>query len=283
MFRLKFNEVFVGLLLMSFCTAFVVPSRFTNPVRSIQGLFYPVAMPARAIGLALDRRFSRPPKDERSVVDIRDENARLKQEVATLTAQLEALKLVNADRKVMFDARKWCTPVPVMGTDPGTRESLALKAGNFGKLEPGTPVLCAKGLVGRIDRGGATGTQVQLVTDRNFGVPGKFRRYVTHGEVQSLDPISGTTPWVQGAGKGLMMVSNVPMNETSAGSPDGIKLRDVVVLDDPDPAWGAARGQILGEVVKIQPLPNVRLIAEITIKPKLEFAALREVMVMNNQ
>jgi cell shape-determining protein MreC len=283
MFRLRFNEVFVGLLLMSFCTAFVVPSRFTNPVRSIQGLFYPVAMPARAIGLALDRRFSRPPKDDRSVVDIRDENSRLQQQVATLTAQLDELQRVNADRQVMFEVRKLCTPVPVIGNDAGTRESLALKGGNFGKIESAMPVLCQKGLVGRIDRAGPAGAQVQLITDRNFGVPGKFRRYVKRDNVQAFDPIGGTTPWVQGAGKGNLIVSNIPMSETAAESPNGIAVGDYAVLDDPDPVWGAARGQILGEIVKIQPLPNVRLIAEITLKPKLDFATLREVMVMNKQ
>ena len=120
-------------------------------------------------------------------------------------------------------------------------------------------------------------------TSAYMDVPGKFRRYVKRDNVQAFDPIGGTTPWVQGAGKGNLIVSNIPMSETAAESPNGIAVGDYAVLDDPDPVWGAARGQILGEIVKIQPLPNVRLIAEITLKHKLDFATLREVMVMNKQ
>src|SRR5438067_2172490 len=119
MFRLRFNQVFVGLLALSFLSAFVVPAKLTNPLRSIQGLFYPASAPARAIGMALNRRYERPPKDDRAANDVRAENRQLRQLVSELTAQLEDLQRVNADRKLLGDVQKLCSPVKVVGNAPG--------------------------------------------------------------------------------------------------------------------------------------------------------------------
>src|SRR6059036_3799099 len=138
MFRLRFNQVFVGLLALSFISAFVLPSRFTNPVRSIQGLFYPVARPARAIGVALNRRFERPPRDDRAVSDVRAENDQLRRMVSELTAQLAQLQRINADRQLIGDARSLCTPAKVVGNgNGGQRESLSLRAGTFDGVREG--------------------------------------------------------------------------------------------------------------------------------------------------
>src|SRR5947207_15352334 len=98
MFHLRFNQVFVGLLALSFVSAFVLPSRYTNPLRSIQGLFYPVARPARAIGMALNRRFERPPKDDRAVEDVKAEHEQFRLLISSLTAHLEDHQRLKADR-----------------------------------------------------------------------------------------------------------------------------------------------------------------------------------------
>ena len=281
MFHLRFNQVFVGLLALSFLSAFVLPSRLTNPLRSIQGLFYPVARPARAIGLALNRRFELPPKDDRSVSDVRAENRQLQQLVSELTAQLEDLQRVNADRKLLGDVQRLCTPAKVVGSGAGgQRESLSLRAGTLENVREGMPVLYKHGLAGRIDRAGPAGSQVQLVTDRDFGAAVQFRRYVPKpGNKIVYETPGQKPPFARGAGRGRITIGNIELKESTRAIENPIRVGDIVVLNDPE--WESANGQWLGQVEKIEPNPNVQLYAIITVRPIVNLAALDEVMVMN--
>jgi cell shape-determining protein MreC len=275
---LRFNQVFVGLLALSFVSAFILPSRYTNPVRSIQGLFYPVARPARAIGLALNRRFERPPKDDRVVADVRAQNEQLQRLVSQLTAQLEVLQRLHADRQLIGDAQKLCTPAKVVGNGSAAqRESLSLRAGTFDGVREGMAVLYKHGLVGRIDHAGAAGSQVQLCTDRDFGVAAQFRRYAKRPDGSVVYETPGQTqPYLKGAGRGRMVIANVQLKETTSEIDNPVRVGDIVVLDDPE--WEAARGQWMGRIEKIEP---ARLFAVITVAPVANLSALDEVMVMN--
>ena len=273
---LRFNQVFVGLLALSFFSAFLLPARYTNPIRNIQSLFYPVAGPARAIGAVLHGRFARPVKDDRSVVDIRTENAQLRQMVSELTAKLQELQRINADRQLV-EVRSLCTPVAVVGSDPGVRDSIAIKSGTMENIQRGMPVLYARGLVGKIERSGPGGSQVQLVTDRTFRAVGEFRRYITDQGTLTYKAIGQTVPIVEGAGEGVMRITNVPIKETEGD--DGLRAGDTVVLNDPE--WGHAVGQQLGVVDRIDPRASAPLFADIRVRPVLKLAELREVMVMN--
>jgi cell shape-determining protein MreC len=280
MFQLKFNQVFVGLLGLSFLSAFVVPARFTNPVRNLQGLFAPVARPARALGYALHARFARPETDNRSVADVKDENIRLRAELASLTGQLDELKRINGDRERLGDLRPLCTPFPVLGSDPASRDSLVLAASSRDGLAPDMPVLYPYGLVGEIDRVGPGGAQVQLVTDRQFRAGGRFKRMVKNerGEITYISK-GRTMPVVEGAGKGEMVVRNVPLRDTGSAN-DGILVGDLLALEDPERPTNL-RDQWLGRVESIEPQPKAPQYAEIRIKPIKNLAGLREVMVMN--
>jgi cell shape-determining protein MreC len=277
---LRFNQVFVGLLALSFLSAFILPSRLTNPVRSVQGLFYPVARPARAIGGVLNARMSHPPLDNRAVADVKEENAQLRQLVSSFKAQLEELQRINADRNAVGDIRKLCTPVPVDGNDPGTRDSLPIRSGTMQGIKPGMAVLYSRGVVGRIERSGLAGAQVQLCTDKDFRVAAQIRRY------QRLDkdkltyiPVGQTPPLLQGTGRGMMCIRNMQMKETTNEVENPVQVGDVVVLDDVE--WELARGMQLGVIEKIQPIHDAPLTADITVRPYLNLGALREVMVLN--
>ena len=276
--RLRFNQVFVGLLALSFLSAFILPSRYTNPLRSIQGLFYPVSRPTRAVGYALNRRFSHPPKDTRAVEDVKTENEQLRLLVSSLTAQLEDLQRVNADRKLIGDVQKLCSPARVIGNGSAAqRDSLSLRAGTLDGVRDGMPVLYRKGMVGRIERSGPGGSQVQLCTDRDFGVAAQFRRYVEKSDKRFVYETPGQTqPFIKGVGRGKMLITNVQLKETTDGAVENpIKVGDYVVADDPE--WEAARGQWLGKVERIE---ASRLFAVITVAPILDLSALDEVMVM---
>ena len=284
---MRFREVFILRLLLSFISAFFLPAGITNPARNIQALFYPVARPARAIGASLSERFTPPAKDERAVEDIRAENDQLRQMVSQLTAELLELQRINADRQLVGDLRQYCTPVPVVGTDSGRREALLLKSGSMQGIAANQPVLSRKGMVGTIARAGVGGSQVLLVTDREFGAIAEFRRFERNLEsgVAVYKPIGSTPPMLKGAGDGTMLIVNVPLKETAAGDADGhgdiqpVKVGDVVLLKDPE--WPYAAGQWLGQVKAIEPLKSAPLFANITVQPLLDLAGLREVQVMN--
>ena len=281
MFQLKFNQVFVGLLGLAFLSAFVLPARFTNPVRNLQGLFAPVARPARAVGYAVHSRFAPPPRDDRKVEDVKDENLQLRAQLANLSGQLEELKRINGDRERLGDLRPLCTPFPVLGSDPASRDSLVLAANSMDGLKPDMAVLYADGLVGEIDRVGPGGAQVQLVTDRDFRASGRFMRWGKNerGEPAYI-PRGVTRPVVEGAGKGEMVVRTVPLRETGEKAANGIIVGDVLVLEDPErPA--NLNHYILGRVDRIMPQPKAAQYAEIRVRPIRNLAALREVMVMN--
>ncbi len=281
---LRFNQVFVGLIALSFFSAFVVPARFTNPVRSIQGIFYPVARPSRAIAGAIRGRLEKPPQDTRAVADVREENQQLRMMVASLSGQLEELQRINADRELAGDFRKLCTPVAVLGNDAGRRGSLLLSSGSLEGIFPGMAVLCKKGMVGTIERSGAGGTQVQLITDKSFHATAQFLRYMTHPDhtvTRELPGLSAAS--IAGAGDGLMRIRNVEVRETNietkAPIENPIRLGDLVVLNDSE--WDLARGQILGQVEKITPLAAAALTADITVRPLTDLTTLNEVQVLN--
>src|SRR5215217_2095917 len=151
----RFNQVFVGLLLLSALSAFLIPARYTDRFRNVQKLFAPVAVPARSIGAAVRNRVA--PKDledKRAVDDVKVENERLRASVLNLEGQLEEMRRVNAERERVGDLRPMCTPFKVVGSDPSQRESLPLAATSSDAIEPMMPVLSERYLVGRVARVG---------------------------------------------------------------------------------------------------------------------------------
>jgi cell shape-determining protein MreC len=276
---LRFNQVFVGLLALSFLSAFILPSKYTNPVRSVQGLFYPVARPARALGGVLNARLSHPAPDNRAMADVKEENAQLRQLVGMYKAQLEELQRINADRNAVGDIRKLCMPVAVVGSDPSEqRHSLLLRSGTLEGIKPDQPVLYSRGVVGKIERCGVGGSQVQLCTDKDFRIAAQIRRFDKNKPGVYL-PVGQTPPLLQGNGRGEMCIRNMQMKETTREIENPVQVGDIVVVDDID--WELARGTELGVVEKIQPLRDAPLTAEITVRPILNLDALREVMVLN--
>ena len=285
---MRFREVFILLLLLSFLSAFVLPVGLTNPARNLQALFYPVARPARSLAATLSERLTPPPKDDRAADDVRAENIQLRMMVSQLTAELLELQRINADRQLVGDLRQYCTPVRVIGTDSGRRESIALKSGSLQGIAPGQPVISSRGLVGKVWSAGALGSQVLLITDREFRAVGEFRRFERDTETGEarFPPAGSTPPLVKGAGEGLMTIENVPLKETSAGGEGSaepgvapVKIGDLVLLNDPE--WEYAGGQWLGQVETIEAHQSAPLFARITVRPMLNLAGLREVQVMN--
>ncbi len=210
------------------------------------------------------------------------ENAELRTIVANQSGQLEEMRRINQEFQELGDVRSFCTRFHVNGNDPSpARESLSIPATSFNGVEPGMAVIYAAGIVGRIDRVGPGGAQVQLITDPKFGASARFVRFID-GKPQILNT---PQPFVNGAGHGFMQIGNISLRETRGGIPNEpaagiIAVGDYVVLDDPD--WSLnLKGRPLGQVVSIGKQVSAPTTALIRVRPVLTLSTLRDVMVMN--
>src|ERR1041385_2713963 len=130
MSQIRFNQVFVGLLCLSFASAFFIPANFNDPLRCVQKLFSPVAWPARKIASAARNRFD-PPKsmDRRTETDVKTENGQLRTLVLNLSGQLDEIRRVNKEFDNLGPLRPFCTRFHVIGNDPSSaRQSLSISA-----------------------------------------------------------------------------------------------------------------------------------------------------------
>jgi hypothetical protein len=292
---LKFNHVFFLLMTAAAAGAFLIPAKFMDRVTpQVQALFWPVARPARALGAwAVGRGGTELPPEHRSTLAIRTENLQLSDENIKLRYDLEELRKINGEREKLGDLRPLCTPVPVVGGDAGTRESLAVASSSLAGLKDGmyvlSPGVTGVQIVGTLQRSGMAGGQVKLITN-----PGS-RVYAYFSGLRKLDPAAGKETGqkpeagyvrlnkgrvlVEGIGKQRMVVQRVTAADAKAW---GVQAGDYVVLDDED--WPPRlRGRRIGRVAEIVPHKEQPLFVEIRINPLCDLLALREVMVLTRE
>lgn len=275
---LRFNHVFGVLLLISAVSAFLIPPRFTNPLRTLaQGMFSPISRPTRILAASALGKFQEQPEpDGRPDMDIRSENDKLRSAVASLTRELDQLRAVHADYERLGDIAAYCTRVSVMGVSPGKRDSLSLP-GSFSSSIIGFPVLYEQSVIGKIERAGIGGAQVRLITDLGVVNRGRFGRFVDNGMGGVMFLATEITdPIIEGAGNGVMLVRNIGLPEAEAAIHPG----DWVVLDDSD--WPTAlQNRRLGSVRAVRARSDAPLVAEIAVEPSHNLLTLQDVMVMN--
>lgn len=277
MSQVRFNHVFVLLMFAAGACALVIPPHVTDRARGRGDvLFKPVAGPVRAVAAWAHARYGapdRPPGDARprDRAEVERENVALRGQVAFLTKQLEALSLVEAERRRLGTLLDYFKPVSVIGGDttPG-RESLSLTPAAGVSTAPGTPVMYADGVVGRL----VESRRVRLITDPGSALAGEFGRF----EGGQLLTVPMPKASVKGAGNGTMRVDNLTTKDVGE-----LKVGDLVIVTDPEPEYEVLRGQILGEVAEIHPLPSKPLFAEILIRPRTDLRKLREVLVMKTK
>jgi cell shape-determining protein MreC len=291
MSKLRFIHVYWMLMALGAISALVVSPGVSGKLdgarAQFQVIFKPVSSPVRwlssmaAAGMGANRAVdegaesngSRP----RSSDEIIRENQQLKVEVANLSAQLAAMKELNADRRQVGRVLPLCEPFNVTGADPGGRQSLSLSGGSMDGLRNGQAAVYAGGIAGRVSRTGAGGAQVQLVTDEAFRATGSFARYVKDEKGAIVfQALTAPAVLVQGVGQGSMRIRMLSMREMKSA---GLTVGDWVVLNDAD--WPPIlQGYRLGRIVSIKELPEQPQFADIRVQPYADLMALREVMVM---
>jgi cell shape-determining protein MreC len=282
MSHIRFNHVFLSLLLLSAACAFVVPSEYSSYVRcKFDGLFTPVTYPVRRLAEFLTHRLRRTPdptvsptgsyNPPNAPADAQAEIARLRAAIAALTVQNAEILRQQKTHQLKGDVQQYSFACKVIGAD-ASRDSLSLAGTTADGLAVGMPVVYRDFIVGRLTAAGIGGSQVRLITDRAFRINGSFG----HFKGAEFIPIATDPPLIEGRGAGLMTITNLTMKQVDKT----VQIGDWVVLQDSEDWPLILNGYQLGRVEKIEEQPKARLFAQITVRPSANLLQLRQAMVV---
>jgi hypothetical protein len=271
----RFNTVFGAMVMGALLCALVIPTSLTDRAsKRADLLLTPVAKPARAIASMFSRRWGEkplPPGETARPTDqtLALENSDLKQQVAFLSSELAALRLVEEERKRLGPLLQYFKPVSVIGGDTTAgRESLSVIPTSGGEFAPGSPVMCPEGLVGRL----TDARRVRLVTDPGYKITAAFVRWADGGVWKPIDAPKGACT---GIGNNTVRIDNLTLKESEVLRPgDWVTVADLT--DYPD----LIQGRPFAQIKTIRPLAAKPLFAEIIAEPRVDLRKLREVMVM---
>ena len=287
---LRIHHLFFALMGLAAVVAFLVPPRFVARFEpQVQVLFAPVSRPVGGIAAWVTHRVAPPAADDaRAAEDIRQDNKQLRAELAWLQLQLEDASRRDTELAKLGPLKDRCQIFKVVGGDSGTRESLAISGSTLEGVRDEMYVLYLGGLVGKIQRAGVGGSQVQLMSDPAFRVRVRFARYIA---AKSTFEYMGTPAVLaEGAGGGMLVVRGLTLADVGLG-PDGKRGpeagglhedTDYAVLFDPY-CPRELQGETIGKVIRVAQRPDARLFAEVRIQPNTNLKRLREVMVMTKE
>ena len=287
---LRFNHLFIVLMLVSAALAFVVPARYARRVQpQIQSVFAPISRPVAVIAGWVSNRVAPPAvNDSRAAADIRQENEQLRAEVAMLRVQVKELAQRDLELSKLGELKDLCRLAKVVGFDAGSRDSISIAGSTLMGLKDEEYVLYPGGLVGQVQRAGVGGAQVRLITDLSSRVRVHFARFAQSKSGTRYDRLGIPVVLAEGAGNGTMVVRALSLAEIGystdlrpLGRANGGSLQegDYALLDDGD-CPTVLHGQVIGRVTHIARRPDARLFAEIRIQPTATLKRLSEVMVM---
>lgn len=281
---LKFNHVFFGLLVLSFCSAMLLPSSISRLAQAnVQVLFAPVASPVRSISAWAHNKLTPKtvhddgsPKQPRVESVVYAENAMLRQQIALLSSELGRLQATEKERDRLTWLRGYCTPYSVFGGDAGMGSSLHITASSFEGLKQGMPAIVADGVVGKIERAGIAGATVQLITARSSRTGVHIVRIDTStgkAQFQKLTSMS----IAEGLGNGKLQIPLVKSEELSH-----VQVGDMVVLDDAD--WPSILQSFrIGRVTEMSARKDSPAFGQVTVESSIDLAQLREVMIVSDK
>jgi cell shape-determining protein MreC len=277
MSSLRFNQVFFGLMTLSFISAFIAPPHLTDVPRvQFEGLFIPISGPAHRVANWMRERIAPqelPPP--RPLATLEDENSGLRKQVLVLEAQVQRLEGLAAERQNLGDLNAFCDRFNVQGVDSGNLQGLIIGGALLSGVQTGQEVLYNRCLVGKIDRAWPVGAHVRLVTDPEFIISGRFSRSGPTGE--ELARLRDLLPIVQGVGDGQMAITNIPYDQAH----DKLRIGDWVTVSDT--RFTAVEGVPLGHIVSISRTRKAPLFADIRVEPETPLLQLNDLWVMTRK
>jgi cell shape-determining protein MreC len=273
MSKTRFNQLFVAMMLLGLVGSLFISPAVTDRAKGKEELLlYPIIKPVRVIAAMFRSKYGRkelPPGETtvRKDPEVAAENSDLRQQIVFLTRQLEDLQLVETERKHLGKLIEYFKPVSVIAGDasPG-RESLTILPASGVEVAPGSPVMGADGLVGRM----VEGRRVRLITDKDFTVTGQFGRW-ENGQWQLLATPKAS---VRGIGNGQMRIDNLTNDDAKPLRPG-----DWVVVADTDYIPIMQERQI-GQIDTIHPMASKPLFSEIIVKPRTNLKTLHDVLLL---
>ncbi len=259
---LRFSQTFFALLILSFFSAFVLPSRVTDLGRTqFETLLIPISRPTYRIASAIHGHYAHEPlEDTRPAQTIEQENLILKQQVELMSAEIERLAQCAGERERLGGFEQLCSRFEVAGTDTDNHDGLTITGTGLSAVRVDQPVLSLGTVVdfiGRIDRVGSLAAHVTLVTDAGFNVTGHFFSVSAAGAAENTNLIA----IVRGQGDGNMVISTIAYDIVQKN----VHVGDWIVLADD--RWPQLHGIRIGRVSTIQRLASQSLFAEITLAP----------------
>jgi hypothetical protein len=272
---MRFSAVFLALLGLSFCSAFLMPGITNPPRRHAQALFSPVSWPVARLGSLIRPAAGAPDRTTAGRTDqqLQVENDELRVENASLRGQVEELLRRERDREELGPLRALCDPFPVSGADSGVRDTLEI-VGTTRGLRQNMPVIHPRGLVGQISVAGTLGARVMLVTDPAFRATVSFGRFEQQGNKPVYRKLAIEPRLMRGAGAGEMTVVLTEKEVRAAG----LAEEDWVTLSDS--SWPIVlKDYRVGRVRRIDKSNDVGFVI-VRLAPVDRLFLLREVMVM---
>lgn len=276
---MRFNQIYLLLLLGAFLCAFVIPPELTDSARlHATGLFTPVSYPIRRIASAVYRPFDHlESADTRSNASVLAENDQLKQEVARLSAQVDRLQKLESERQNLGSLKAQSVRAVVAGADAAGRDALLLSLSPTANVHQGDAVLYTGGLAGSLDAasGAIGGARVRLISDKGVVLTGDFVRFVSTGGKTEEVHLQSPPALVRGLGNGMIGITD--MKETDIRTA-GVRPGDWVVLDDPQ--WPGLLGATIGRVAVIKPSRLHPLFDDISIATQADLRRLSDVWIV---
>jgi hypothetical protein len=283
MVRLQFNPFFFFLLGLSFLSAFVLPTRWTDPIRGqLEGIFVPISRPSYLGAMWLQARISPPQPSTRPADELEAENQQLRQQIVSDQIEIQRLSADAAEQANMGDLKKLCQRFTVAGADTSGRDGLIISGTSLGALKTLQPVLDSRqAIIGRIDRAGIGTAHVRIITDVGFSVNARFLRITVNGNnpVVSTEIGAALHPRVVGRGHGQISIANITLQQAKEAQ---LARYDQVVVDDnswPQPA----QSRFLGQIDSIKPSMMASGFADISLVTDSAISQLNDVWVLTQE
>ncbi len=242
---------------------------------SVAGILRPVENLASApvgfvqqISSSVSQRISGVVRGIGDIQQLQRKNAEYESALVNAYSEIVDLREIKADYerlralenfKGVEGERQYVTASVIFRDTSGVLRALIINRGSRDGIAVGMPVVTELGLVGRINRVGATDAQVQLITDINSFVSARLQTTRAEGSTQG-------TP----AG-GLHMVYIPPTSEVKDG--------DTVVTSGMGGSF--PRGILIGQVTSSR-LDDSKLFLEAQVRSLIDFSRLEVVKIVTN-
>jgi rod shape-determining protein MreC len=190
---------------------------------------------------------------------LRLENARLKMENARLQEAYHENIRLHELLKLELIREYDCVPAKVIGQDRTGIHTLLISAGEGKGVRANMPVVCAQGLVGKVQTAGPSYSRIQLLIDSNFRVAARIQR----------SRVEGIFRWSPDQG-GLL---------TDVQHREDVRVGDVLITSGISTLFPG--GLEIGTVTQVDSDISV-LFQEIQVAPSVDLNRLEEVFVILN-